>query len=342
MNKWYDRENENSDVVISSRIRLARNFSDYKFGERLEKVDAERMVNAVVASFQKDFDNGYDYVFMNGCSDTQKKALKEQRIISSALVKSTSGAAIISKDEGTVVQVNSDDHIRIQTLECGMNLKDCFARANEIDNYIDAHFDYAFDRKYGYKTTYPTNVGTGLRAGYTLHLPALNESRKISQITSEVGRFGLKIRPLYSDDDNVYASLYQVSTQKSLGLTEEAIIKDLNDIVWQIVNQERSQRQYLYEKDKYHAEDVAYKSYGVLKYARKLSYRDAMSLLSEFMLGVSLDIIKLKNPSGLAINRILMDIQPAVINNTAPKAISVDDTEILRARYMRNNLPEIV
>lgn len=342
MNKWYDRNGDCSDVVISSRIRLARNFSDYKFGERLEKEDADRMVNSIVGSFQRNFDNEYDYIFMTGCTDTKKKALKERRIISSALVKSSSGAAIISKDEGTVIQVNSDDHIRIQVLESGMNLMACFNKANEIDDYIDANFDYAFDPKYGYKTTYPTNVGTGLRAGYTLHLPALKESKKISQIMSEVGRFGLKIKPLYSDDDNVYGNLYQVSTQKSLGLTEEAIIKDLDDIVKQIVSQERSQRQYMYEKDKYHAEDVAYKSYGVMRYARKMSYRDAMSLLSEFMLGVSMGIITIDEPQGLAINKLLMDIQPAVINNTSQKAISVDDTEVLRAQYLRNNLPQVV
>lgn len=342
MNKWYDHNGNNSDVVISSRIRLARNFADHKFPGRIEDEDAIKMCNQVVSRFQSNFDSQYDYIFMNSCNENKKKALKERRIISSALVKANNGAAIVSKDEGTVVLVNSDDHIRIQTLESGMNLTACFDRANQVDDFIDRNFDYAFDSQYGYKTTYPTNLGTGLRAGFTLHLPALNTSKKINQIISEVGRFGLKMKTLYGDDDVAYANLFQVSSQKSLGMTEQAIMKDLEDIVLQIVEQERHQRQYLYEKDKYATEDLAYKSYGVLKYARKLSYRDAMTLISELMLGISLGIITVDDTDGLAVNRILTEIQPAVLFNSVNQTISVDDMEVLRAQYLRNNLPKII
>lgn len=342
MNKWYERAGSNGDVVISSRIRLARNFADYKFPSKLDEEDAVSLVNSVAGSFQKDFPGEYRCIFMNNCSETKRNALKERRAISSYLVKSGNGAVILSEDEGTSVLVNGEDHIRIQVIANGMNIPVCFKKANDIDDYIDANFDYAYDEKYGYKTTYPTNVGTGLRAGYTLHLPGLAEAKKITQISTELGRFGLKVRPVYGDDEGSFGNLYQVSTQKTLGQEEREIIKDLDDIVNQIINQERDQRRAIYDKDKYRAEDVAYKSYGVLKYARKLTLRDAMALLSEFMLGISLGILTTENGDGVGINKFIMDIQPAVLNNSAGRSLSVAETDVLRAQYLRNNLPEII
>lgn len=342
MCKWYDRSGRNEDVVISSRIRLARNFADYKFASRIEEDDAVRMVNSVVGQFQKDYSDEYRYIFMNNCSESRRNALKEKRTIGSYLVKSKTGAAILSADEGTSVQVGAEDHIRIQTLESGMNIPACFKKANDVDDYIDSNFDYAYDEKYGYKTTYPTNVGTGMRAGYTLHLPALADAKRISHIGTELGRFGINMRMIYGDSESGYGNLYQVSSQKTLGQEEKEIIKDLDDIVIQIINQEREQQRYRYDKDKYGTEDRAYKSYGVLKYARKLSLRDAMSLLSELMLGISLGILAVEDGKHIAFNRILTDIQPAVLAGSVNKALSVDETDVLRAQYLRNNIPEIV
>lgn len=343
MYKWYDRSGgDNDDVVVSSRIRLARNLSDYKFASRLEEDEAERMVNSVVERFRKDYPEEYKYVFMNECGEAQRNALKERRSVSSYLVKSRTGAAVISKDEGTSILLNAEDHIRIQVLENGMNMPECFRKANEADDYIDANFDYAFDEKYGYKTTYPTNVGTGLKAGYTLHLPALADAKRISQIGTEIGRFGIRIKAVYGDSESGYGNLYQVSTQKTLGQEEREIIKDLDDIVMQIISQEREQRRFRYEKDKYAAEDMAYKSYGVLRYARKLSIRDAMSLLSELMLGISTGILAAGNGEHIAFNKLLADIQPAVLGSSVGRDLSVDETDVLRAQYLRNNIPEII
>ncbi len=342
MLKWYDRNGANEDVVVSSRIRLARNFADYKFAKRLEEEDAVRMVNSVVARFQKDYPEDYKYIFMNRCSESGRNALKERRAISSYLVKSGTGAAILSADEGTSVLVNAEDHIRIQVLESGMNMGACFKKANDVDDYIDANFDYAYDEKYGYKTSYPTNVGTGLRAGYTLHLPALAEAKRISRISTELGRFGIKIKTIYGDSETGYGNLYQVSSQKTLGQEEREIIKDLDDIVMQIINQEREQRRFRYEKDKYSAEDMAYKSYGVLRYARKLSLREAMELLSELMLGISMGILALADGGRMPYNRILTEIQPSVLGSSVGRALSVDETDVLRAQYLRNNIADII
>ena len=256
MLKWYDRAGKNDDVVISTRIRLARNFSDYKFADRMSEEEACTMTKTVADKFDEEFPDAYRCIYMNECDETKRKAMKEQRIINSTMVKRSSGAVLLSPDEGTSIMLNSDDHVRIQVLANGMNMPVCFKKANDIDDYIDSQFDYAFDERYGYKTTFPTNVGSGMRACYSLHLPGLANARKISGISAELGRFGIKIRPVYGNDENSYGNFYQISNQKTLGQSETEIIKDLDDIVMQIIEQEREQRQYQYENDRYRTEDV--------------------------------------------------------------------------------------
>lgn len=341
MLKWYDRAGKNEDVVISTRIRLARNFSNYKFSDRMSEEEAAAMTKSVADKFDEEFPDEYRCIYMNDCSETKRKAMKEQRIINSTMVKRKSGAVLLSPDEGTSIMLNSDDHVRIQVLANGMNMPVCFKKANDIDDYIDSRFDYAFDERYGYKTTFLTNVGSGMRASYSLHLPGLSNAGKISGISAELGRFGIKIRPVYGNNENPYGNLYQVSNQKSLGQSETEIIKDLDDIVMQIIEQERELRQYQYENDRYRTEDVAYKSYGVLKYARKMGLKDAITLLSEYMTGVALGILPVEPKNSREINRILSDIHPAVLVNTSKKALSSDEVEVLRAEYIRNNLPEL-
>lgn len=340
MDKWYEKKGRNDDVVVSTRIRLARNLSNYKFADRITSEEATEIIDKVSDYFAKNDKDNFECIYMKDCSENKRKALKEKRQISNALVNRKESAVILSEDEAVSVMLNAEDHIRIQVLSNGMNIDDAFARANEIDDFIDLEFDYAFDEKYGYKTTYPTSVGTGLRAGYTLHLPGLAEVKRISKIATELGRFGVKVKAVYGDDVG-YGNLYQVATQKTLGQSEKEIINDLNDIVMQIIKQERDQRRYLYEKDRVKMEDAVYRSYGVLKYARRLPFRDALTLLSEIMLGNSLGIINLSE-SDFYINKLIMDIQPAVINNSSNKAMSVAEADIIRAEYIRNNCPRII
>ena len=262
-------------------------------------------------------------------------------MINNALLERKNSGVLISRDEAAAIMINAEDHIRIQTFSNGMNLSTAYKRANEIDDYIDSKFDYAFDEKYGYKTTFLSSVGTGLRASYIMHLPALSGAKRTTKIGAELGRFGISLKSLYGED-NSYGNLYQISTQKTLGQTEEEIINDLNDIVLQIVNQEREQRIRVYEKDKVKIEDMVYKSYGVLKYARKLPLKDAMMMLSELMLGQALGIITLEESRKFSMNKVIMDIQPAVLNNVSNKGMSVEEIDILRAEYIRNNCPDII
>lgn len=341
MNKWYEKSSKNGDVVVSSRIRLARNLANYRFADRISSEEAVKLIESVSETVNKKYDGEFNCILMKDCTENKKKALKEKRQISNALVNRKDSAVLMSADESVSLMLNAEDLIRIQVLSNGMNIAEAFRKANELDDFLDSEFDYAFDEKYGYKTTYPTNVGTGLRAGYTLHLPGLASAKRISKIATELGRFGVKMKAVYGDDIG-YGDLYQVATQKTLGQTEQEIINDLNDIVMQIIKQEREQRSFFYEKDRVKLEDGIYRSYGVLKYARKLALRDALTLLSEIMLGDSLGIITMEPETKFYINKIIMDIQPAVINNTSHRAMSVEEADIIRAQYIRNNCPEII
>ena len=341
MRKWYDTEGGESDVVLSSRVRLARNFSDYNFASCLSEKDGEEMVQSVTDKFMEDHENKYRTIPVADCTESRRNAMKDRRILSSYMAKSGRGTVIMTADESVVIQLNGEDHVRIQVLSGGMNLYKCYKAADGIDDYIDSRFDYAFDEKYGYKTSYPTNVGTGLRAGYTLHLPGLVRSRKISRISTELGRFGTRIKRLYGDEDGGHGCIFQITNQKSLGQSEKEILKDLNDITSQIVNQEREQRRAIYESDRYRYSDLAYKSYGMLRYARKLSLRDAMNFISEVMLGFSMGILVPDGDKKVTFNRMIIEIQPSVLTDAAGKPLSVEEADIMRAEYVRNNLPAI-
>ena len=342
MSKWYDMSGKNDDVVVASRIRLARNFKDYVYSGMMEKEDSEKLIQSVTEAFQTDHRNEYNYCYTDRCGDIGKQSLKERLIINEYLGGRTDGAAIISEDESAAILLNAEDHVRIQVVRPGMNMAECFNKANEIDDYIDGHFDYAFDEKYGYKTTYPTNIGTGLRASYILFLPSLRDAKKLSKISTELGRFGMKFKSVFNEGNNHAGSFFRISSQRSIGLSEKEIIKDLDDMVIQLINQEREQRNAFYTADRTQMEDEVFKSYGVMKYARKLAFKDAMMLISELKQGINLGILNFKEGTECNIIRMIMDIMPSVICERAGEKLSADEIDIERATYLRNNIPDIV
>jgi protein arginine kinase len=342
MSKWYDMSGKNDDVVVASRIRLARNFKDYVYSGMMEKEDSEKLIQSVTEAFQTDYRNEYNYCYTDRCGDIGKQSLKERLIINEYLGGRTDGAAIISEDESAAILLNAEDHVRIQVIRSGMNMAECYNVANEIDDYLDGRFDYAFDEKYGYKTTYPTNIGTGLRASYILHLPSLRDARKLSHISTELGRFGMKFKPVFTEGNGQSGSFYRISTQRSIGLSEKEIIKDLDDMVYRLINQEREQREAFYSTNRIQMEDEVYKSYGVMKYARRLSFKDALMLISVLKQGIALGILKFRDGTEYNTIKMIMEIMPSVIAKRAGGTLSSEETEIERATYIRDNAPEIV
>lgn len=342
MNKWYDISGKNDDVVVASRIRLARNFNDYVYSGTLGKDVSEQMIQTVSKGFRSEYPKGYNYFFTGNCDSIDKQSLKEKMLINDYLAGRDDGAAIISEDESVSILLNAEDHVRIQVIRSGMNMAECYNVANEIDDYFDGRFDYAFDEKYGYKTTYPTNIGTGLRASYILHLTSLRDARKLSHISTELGRFGMKFKPVFAEGNGQGGAFYRISTQRSIGLSEKEIIKDLDDMVYRLINQEREQREAFYSTNRIQMEDEVYKSYGVMKYARRLSFKDALMLISVLKQGIALGILKFRDGTEYNTIKMIMEIMPSVIAKRAGRTLSSEETEIERATYIRDNSPEIV
>ena len=247
---------------------------------------------------------------------------------------------IVSEDERASIVLNGDDHIRIQVLEAGLNLEGCYKRADRLDDYISERFEYSFDEKYGYLTSYPTNVGTGLRASVVLHLPLLSRKRSFNSLVADMGRFGTAVRGVYGEGGENYGSLYQVSNQKTLGQSEKEIIELVTKAAAELDAQERRLRQEALKQKPLGCQDEVYKSYGVLRYARRLTRKDAMEFLSQIMVGVRDGILKTKEPC--SIYRIMLGIQPANLLKLAEKPMEKEELEAARAQFVRAELPEII
>ena len=229
MLKWYEESADNSDVVVSSRIRLARNLSKYPFSPKLSKSQSKEMIKELESelSFPISSERPLHWIQVNTLSDIDKVALVERHLISETLAaKEDATAAMISDDEVVSIMLNEEDHIRIQTMSGGMNLEKAFSIADAIDDEINKKFAYAYHERLGYLTTFPTNVGTGLRVSYMLHLPGIARTKKLASISSDIGRFGVTIRGMSNDKENGIGNLYQIYNQKTLGRDEKELIQD--------------------------------------------------------------------------------------------------------------------
>ncbi|MFP4698527.1 MAG: protein arginine kinase [Eubacteriales bacterium] len=344
--KWYeDTKSGTHDVVISSRIRLARNLENYPFGSRLVKEQAEKLTNEVKKGFFQQSDTAkqyFDFINVNSVTNLDKTALMERHAISPMFInKETATGMILSKDESISIMINEEDHVRIQCIVQGMNIEKTLEEANKLDDLLDSYLHYAFDDNYGYLTSCPTNLGTGLRASYMIHVPALESTGKLRFILDAIGKFGITVRGIYGEGTQGEGSVFQISNQITLGQSEEEIIENLNSITNQIVEQERLLRNNLIKEKRYQLEDSIYRAYGILTNARVLTSKEAMTFLSDIKIGMELGIFELEEKKKLNIYELMMAIQPANLQKNTHKFLNDDDRDIERAKYIRENLPKI-
>ena len=344
MAKWFEEAEKEMSNVIYSRVRLVRNWKEYPFPGKMTREQGAEMTAR--------FNEGLKEIgSLDGCryakaelerlADLDRAALTERRVLGRSMSKKKGPASlIVSEDERASIVLNGDDHIRIQVLEAGLNLEGCYKRADRLDDYISERFEYSFDEKYGYLTSYPTNVGTGLRASVVLHLPLLSRKRSFNSLVADMGRFGTAVRGVYGEGGENYGSLYQVSNQKTLGQSEKEIIELVTKAAAELDAQERRLRQEALKQKPLGCQDEVYKSYGVLRYARRLTRKDAMEFLSQIMVGVRDGILKTKEPC--SIYRIMLGIQPANLLKLAEKPMEKEELEAARAQFVRAELPEII
>ncbi len=334
---WMSGGEQNDAVIISSRIRLARNLQQMPFPFIADKNSAEQVIYAVRLALQNSDYSDYEVNNLNELSSDQMQILVEKHLISPNLLgKSDRAAVAISPDEKVCIMINEEDHIRIQCLLPGMQLTQGWKTADDIDDQLGKTLDYAFSDRVGYLTTCPTNVGTGLRASVMLHLPALVANKQIRNIVTAVSKLGMTIRGLYGEGTEASGNLFQISNQLTLGQSERNIISGLENITRQVVEQELKAEKSLYHSDPAYLEDKIYRSYGLLTNARLLNIEELMKMLSDLRLGCSLKIGPEISQS--KINKLMVISQPSFLNNESGKKLSQQEQKMRRAFFCRQLL----
>ncbi len=343
MLRWFEQQDTGRPGIISSRIRLVRNCQGYQFPSTMNEKESGELVRRLefgLKDLGKSEGRDYGFFMIGELEELERAALRERRILNSAAVSNTKPAGLlVSGNEDTGIVLNCDDHIRIQLLQRGLHLDELWERANKIDDYINERFAYAFDDRYGYLTSFPTNVGTGLRATVVVHLPMLSQGKKFQGLISDMGRFGASVRGVHGERDENFGSLYEISNQKTLGQTEREIMDTVSKAAIQLTNQELQVRKLSLQRHREEREDEVYKSYGVLKYSRRLTSRDAMIFLSQIMAGLADGLIHTKDV--FSVYRLMLGIQPANLQMISDRPLSKEELDGARAEFVRKELPEL-
>ena len=326
---WY--KDNNSDIVISTRIRLARNIEGIPFPSALKNTkEVTEQIKGSILSSNSTLSKDFEFINLDEICALEKEKLREEHLISPQMVNGQGRSVMINKDRTMSIMLMEEDHIRLQIIEGGDRLFEAYETASRVDDVIEESVSYAFDSDFGYLTACPTNAGTGLRASLMLHLPALTATNNISRILATVSNMGITVRGLYGEGTKTYGCLYQVSNQVTLGVSEKEIIEKLNNVVKQITDAERRARKALEEKNGDYLKNKVLRSYGLLKYAYTMESAEAKELLSDVILGQNMGII----PKG-AVSPLECMI------NITPSFIGGDDAvqrDRKRARYLNENI----
>ena len=336
--KWYEKVGDCSDVVCSTRVRLARNLRSYPFpahasGKQKEEIAAK--IREALLSGNSILADTFSYLPLENLTEEEAVSLVERHIVSPEFISDRRGKAIlISADESVSIMINEEDHLRIQILREGLSLKGAAEMADRIDTLLGESLDFAFDSELGYLTQCPTNLGTGMRASLMLHLPSLQQNGMIKRISDNLSKLGLTLRGTYGEGTEPVGALYQLSNQVTLGLSEKEAIENLERIVMQLVEEERNIRKSLMENMK--KQDAVARSLGILKSAKILSTEEFMKLLSNVRLGVASGFIK--DISYETLNKLMIQTQPATMMTMKGKQLSAEERDILRASMVSEGL----
>ena len=336
--KWYEKSGAEGDVIISTRIRLARNLRTCPFPSRMNAEDRERVISAVQKAIETSpIANEFVLYRLKDLSQITRVSLVERHLVSPEFISHPEGRAVLlMKDESVSIMVNEEDHLRIQVMCEGFNFEGALQMADRLDTLLGESLNFAFDDKLGYLTQCPTNLGTGMRASLMLHLPALQETGTINRISANLSKLGLTIRGTYGEASQPVGALYQLSNQVTLGLSEQEAIDNLKSIALQLMKQERSARAEL-EKD-LEVQDSICRSVGLLRNARLLSNDEFMKLISNVRLGINTGLID--HISLETVNALTVRVQPATIQLPEGKALSSAQRDALRAKLVRKALTE--
>lgn len=330
---WY--KNNNSDIVVSTRIRLARNLEKTPFPNALSDTApvTEKIKNAVMAS-NSTLAKEFEFIDLGKVPAIKKQALAEEHLISPVMCSGKGKSVMINKDKTMSIMLMEEDHIRLQIIKSGFDLDEAYETASRVDDVIEEGVSYAFDKDFGYLTACPTNTGTGMRASVMMHLPALTMTENIGRVISSAANLGIEARGLYGEGTKAYGCLYQLSNRITMGLSEKEVIEKLKNIVGQIIDMENKARAALSENSSDALSDKLWRSYGTLKYARSMSSSEAKSLLSDVMLGQNMGI--LPNEGKITPLECMVMTEPALV--CGGSEMSAAERDKTRAELIRENI----
>jgi protein arginine kinase len=336
--EWLKGTGPNSDIVISSRIRLARNLSKLPFPHWANKKQGEQVLNAVVEAVSRlGFLKQATVFKLFDLDSVDKQFLVERHLMSHEHAQKTdSKAVVIDNEEILSIMVNEEDHLRMQVMQSGFNLFETWNIANKMDDSLAKELPYAFLSDWGYLTACPTNTGTGMRGSVMLHLPALVMTRQVDRVLAAIAKLSFNTRGLYGEGTQALGNFFQISNQVSLGHSEDEIIGNINGIIRQIIEQEHQARELMFSKNKALLEDKINRSFGILKSAYIISSQETIELLSLVRLGLDLGLIKHIDRARL--NDLFITTQPAHLQKIENKKLTSEERDVKRAELIRKTL----
>lgn len=335
---WLTGQGDESSVVLSTRIRLARNIADMRFPTSADRETREKVIEFFDSAMQRsDFLQRGDFFRTDGVSTVDSNFLVERHLISPTMLDYLDGAGVyIGPNEQVSIMVNEEDHLRIQAITTGLEMDRTMELAAQFDNEVGRLLEYDYDSDFGFLTACPTNVGTGLRASVLIHLPGLVLTRDIDKVIQKITKMGLAVRGFYGEGTDVLGNLFQISNQSTLGKSETDILEDIERVTRIIINDEATARNRLKEEAYDQICDKIWRAYGILKYARVLSSEEVMNLLSAVRLGLAIGIIE--DLDIATINEILLLSQPAHLMKYYDEDMDSDRRDIVRADMVRKKL----
>lgn len=340
--EWLRGSGPESDIVVSSRIRLARNLADFPFIARAtagDKTQIEKILHERFATLEADdrFPSQLLYINVDKVEELDRQLLVERQLISRELADSEGARSVaIDGHEQFSVMVNEEDHLRIQVMRSGLDLENAWQAINTLDDLLEEQVTYAYNDRLGYLTACPTNVGTGARVSVMLHLPALVITRQIDKVFRSLQKINLAVRGLYGEGSQAMGDFYQISNQITLGMSEEELTKKVSDVVPVLLDYERQARDFLIRESQETLHDRVSRAFGILRTAQTITSEETLHLLSSVRMGVNLGLIRdVEIPT---VNKLFVHTQPAHLQKLAGMELDASDRAIERASYLRQHL----
>jgi protein arginine kinase len=341
--KWMEGSGPHNEIVISSRIRLARNFKEVNFPHQLEAAAAKKIVAQVEQAIGLEDEGNVElqqklyFIPLDSSHQLEQQILMERHLISPHFIEQKIPKGfVVNADDSISIMVNEEDHLRIQCLYPGLQLEKAWTMADKVDDYLEHTLDYAYNEELGYLTVCPTNVGTGCRASVMLHLVGLVLTGQLNKLFTALSQIGLTVRGIYGEGTEAKGNLFQVSNQITLGTKELEIVNNLEAVTKQLVAQENQAREFLLKESGKKLEDRIYRALGILSFARVISSNEAIHLLSDVRLGVDLGLIK--GVDRKVLTELMVLTSPGYLQKNAGNILSAEERDIRRADVIRERI----